>query len=180
MHNILQQLQPITLQVADSTYQTVNKSFILYAGSDPVYSPSYQTTPTPANINANSRWTWTYTGLTGTPATGVTPLSNDNFVTFTAVPLGAHSVSVVESNSLTGCLDATPVVHGIRVIAAPTAVIAGSAVNANYTWDNFATNSYRACVPGTTGTETVTVTITESAFLPAAQSVIRFWCFWSC
>ena len=156
------------VEVADSTYQTAGKTFRLYVAPDNVYSPNYESTPTPANINANSRWTWTYgAGLSGTPATTVVSASNTNYVEFTTVNLGAYSVSVVESNSLTGCADSSPVVHGVRVVAAPTAEIAGSAVNANYTWANPSTNLYRACVPGTTGTETVTVTFTESPFIPS-------------
>ncbi len=148
-----------------TTYQTAGKSFRLYVMPDPIYSPApgYDAA-TNVGYNVDSRWTWVYAGLTGAPLTGAA--SANNWVTFTNPAAGNYSVTVAESNNVTGCVDGTPITQVIEVINAPLAIIGGSTANVNYTWTG--ASPYTDCLPGTTGTETITVTITEDADLPVA------------
>ncbi len=148
---------------ATTTFQTAGKDFRLYVMPDPIYSPGPAYDPaTNLGYNGDSRWTWVYVGLTGAPLTGVA--SANNWVTFTAPAAGNYSVTAAESNIVTGCADGTPVTQVVEVIDAPTAVIGGSTGNVNYSWTG--ASPYTDCVPAVTGTETVTVTITEDAQLP--------------
>ena len=153
---------------ANTTFQTEGKTFRLYVAPDVVYSPDYDGTD-PADLNDNARWTWTYAypaALEGTPATGVLSAAETNWVTFTTVVSGTYTVSVIESNTVTGCADADAVSQTVEVVDAPTAIIAGTTDAAGYTWSG--TNPYTDCLPAVPTTETVTITITEDTRIPAA------------
>jgi len=154
------------VQVTGTTYQTEGKTFRLYVAPDFIYSPSYDGTSA-ADLNTDSRWTWTYNyplALVGTPAHNVVSAAQTNWVEFTTVVNGTYTVGVVESNVVTGCADGSAVTQTVEVIDAPTAVIGGTTANVNYTWTG--ASPYTDCLPTLTGTETVTVTITEDTRLP--------------
>jgi hypothetical protein len=109
--------------VAEDVYQTAGKTFRVYVEPDIVYSPGYDPA-TNAPLGAAARWTWTYpAGLsTGAPATA-TPV-NQNWVEFTnPVVGGPFTLEVVESNTISGCADATAETRDIYVVAVPTATI---------------------------------------------------------
>jgi hypothetical protein len=110
--------------VAETSYQTAGLSFRLYVQPDPVYSPTYAPA-TNTNINANARWTWTYpAGLTGAPLSGVAGVANQNYVDFANPAVGGpYTVQVAESNTVGGCIDATPINQVVQIIAAPAATI---------------------------------------------------------
>ncbi|MDA3954972.1 MAG: hypothetical protein PF485_15100 [Bacteroidales bacterium] len=106
---------------ATDMYQTTGTTFRLYALPDPIYSPTYVAAAN-APLGVNSEWEWNYPiALTGAPATA-TPAAQ-NWVEFTVTPIGIHAITVEESNTLTGCGDATPISQTVNIVAAPTATI---------------------------------------------------------
>ncbi len=101
-------------------YQTAGRSFRLYVLPDPIYSPSYSAASN-SPLGANARWTFTFTGLTAAlPVTSGTAVAQ-NWVEFTNPSVGTYAVDVAESNTLIGCIDASPRTTNIIVIAAPSA-----------------------------------------------------------
>lgn len=141
--------------VAETSYYTVGSSFRLYALPDVIYSPGYVASAN-APIGATARWTWTYLTLTGAPLTGVaSPL---NYVEFTAVPIGAYTITVVESNTLGGCIDGTPESQDVAVVAAPTGTMT---INPGAAWSAITPNvSYQICDAQLA--QTVTVAFVEN------------------
>jgi hypothetical protein len=105
---------------AETSYQTAGATFRLYVEPDGTYSPTYNPV-TNANLGATARWTWTFVGLTGAPLSGVA--AAQNWVEFTNPGVGAYTITVAESNTLSVCADGTPESQDVTVIAAPTAAI---------------------------------------------------------
>jgi len=103
------------------TMHTTGKAVGLYAMPDLAYSPNYVT---PGFVlNPTSTWAWTTAGLTQNANTG-TPA---NYVEINGAAVGNYAISVVEGNTTTGCVDATPTTHTLVFLPAPTmAVNAGA------------------------------------------------------
>jgi hypothetical protein len=158
-------------QLTEATsYQTVSKNFTLYVLPDPIYSPTYTVDGT---INADAEWTWNLGGLTGVaPWTDNAVAIANNYVEISSPAEGTYTVNAKEGNSATGCDDGTGIDLTVEVIKAPTAVIAGTVANVNYTWNG--AGPYEACVPTTTGAEAISVTITEDADLPVNLRAYAF------
>jgi len=130
-----------------NSYQTTGKAFSLYVLPDPVFSPTYDAT-TNTNLGASARWTWTYpVALTGAPASGA--VSPTNTVNFTVLPVGVYAISVVESNTLSGCVSATSITQTVNVIAAPSAIVTTA-------------DPAQACVAAVPAPASVVITFTEN------------------
>lgn len=145
---------------ATTDYVTINQNLPYFVVPDANLSPLFDAAVS-LTANVNTTFAWTYTAPTTGTATETN--LNNNYVELSFDEAGTWTIEAEETfNTCAG----TAVSLTVEVIDEPTAIIAGSVTNVNYTWSG--ASPYTACLPATTGSETVTITITEDANLPVA------------
>jgi len=144
-------------EATPTDYVTVGGTLPYYVQPDGDLSPDFDATAS-LTANVNTTFTWTFDGSISDG--DVT--ADDNYVELTFGTTGNYTIEVEET--FASC-PGTPVTLDVEVIDEPTADIAGTDANVNYSWTLGASGN-TSCVPATTGIETITITITEDAELP--------------
>ncbi|MHC1703418.1 MAG: hypothetical protein AB9846_05870 [Tenuifilaceae bacterium] len=148
------------------TLKAPNTIMGYYAKPDPAYHAGY-VTPGWA-LTADFVWNWVNTVNPGTAAT-FAKTGAANYVEVTYAQLGNYTITVAEqaSPAFGGCVDASPTVMNVTVVAPPT----GTTSIAPVGWQQITLNqSYQIC--GTQLAQTVTVAFNEA--IPNALASYAF------